>query len=78
MNQFTMATSKRRINISLPKDVEKVLKLLAKRDDVPEATKAIHLIKLAIEIEEDRIWNKIAEERDTDDAEFVSHEKAWS
>ncbi|MBU1018968.1 MAG: hypothetical protein ABII07_00495 [Patescibacteria group bacterium] len=78
MQTAVMATSKRRINISLPKDIEEALKMLAKRDDVPEATKAIHLIKLAIEIDEDRIWNKIAEERDTGDAEFISHEEAWS
>lgn len=73
-----MATSKRRINISLPKDVEISLKHLAARDNVPEATKAIYLIQLAMEIDEDDVWNKLAEKRDAKDAKFVSHKKAWS
>lgn len=73
-----MATSKKRINISLPKDVELVLKVLAKRDNVPTATKAIELIKYAIEIEEDRIWDRLASERDTKDAKFISHKEFWS
>lgn len=73
-----MATTKKRINISLPADIEISLKQLAARDDVPEATKAVHLIKLAMEIEEDDIWNAIAEKRDTKGAKFVSHKKAWA
>lgn len=28
--------------------------------------------------EEDRYFSKVAEERDTPDAKFVSHEKAWA
>lgn len=73
-----MATTKKRINISLPEDIEISLKQLAVRDDVPEATKAIHLIKLAMEIDEDDIWNTLAEKRDTKGAKFVSHKKAWA
>ena len=73
-----MATSKKRINISLPKDIEIVLEELADRDNVPMATKAIELIKAAIEIDEDEIWAKLAEERDTKDAKFISHKEAWS
>lgn len=73
-----MPTSKKRLNMSLPADIEAALAALAERDDVPQATKALHLIQLAIEIEEDDVWNALAEHRDTDDAEFVSHEDAWS
>ena len=73
-----MATNKKRINISLPKDLELVLEELAERDDVPVATKAIELIKAAIEIDEDEVWNRLAEERDTTDAKFISHKDAWS
>ena len=73
-----MATSKKRINISLPKDIEIVLEELAERDNVPTATKAIELIKIGIEIDEDEIWNRLAEERDTKDAKFISHKEAWS
>ncbi|MDD4319247.1 MAG: hypothetical protein PHW10_02905 [Candidatus Peribacteraceae bacterium] len=72
-----MPTLKKRINVSLPEDVEQALNVLAERDDVPQATKALHLIKLAIEIEEDDVLNAIAAARDTSDATFVSHKKAW-
>jgi hypothetical protein len=73
-----MATSKKRINISLPKDIEIVLGELADRDNVPTATKAIELIKIGIEIDEDEIWDKLAAERDTKDAKFISHKEFWS
>lgn len=78
MNNFIMATSKKRINVSLPKDIELTLEHLAERDDVPQATKAVHLIRLAIEIDEDDALNGIAEKRDTKDAKFISHKDAWS
>lgn len=72
-----MSTSKKRINISLPKNVEKALYELARRNDVPPATEAVRLIKLAIEIDEDDIFNKIAEKRDKKGAKFISHKDVW-
>lgn len=72
-----MATSKKRINISLPSDIEAALGHLAKRDDMPQATKAVHLIKIAMEFDEDDVLNFIAEKRDTQKAKFVSHKNAW-
>lgn len=73
-----MPTTKKRINISLPSDVEIALERLADRDSVPQATKAIYLIKMAIDIDEDDVLNKIAEERDVRGSKFVSHKKAWA
>lgn len=73
-----MATNKKRINISVPKDLELILKELAERDDVPVATKALELMKIGVEIDEDEIWDKIASERDTKDAKFISHKEFWS
>lgn len=72
-----MATSKKRINISLPYDLETILKHLAKRDQVPQATKAIHLIKMAIEIDEDVVFDRLAAKRDTKNANFLSHDEVW-
>lgn len=72
-----MPTDKKRINVSLDKETEEVLRALSERDDVPQATKAMHLIKLAIEIDEDEVFNKVAEKRDTSDTKFVSHDDAW-
>ncbi len=72
-----MPTSKKRINISLPKDIEKSLKYLSERDDEPQATKAIKLIRIAIEIDEDEVFDKLATKRDTKKAKFISHKDAW-
>lgn len=72
-----MPTLKKRINLSLDDNLYKAIDALSNRDNVPKAAKIVEFIKLAIEIEEDDIWNVIAEERDTPDAEFISHEDAW-
>ena len=47
----------------MPSEVDKTLGRLAKRDDMPEATKALDLIRLALEIDEDCYFEAIAEER---------------
>ncbi len=72
-----MPTTKRRINISLSPDLESAIAILARRDDVPEATKAADLLRVALEIEEDQVWDAIASRRDIKGARFVSHKKAW-
>ncbi len=72
-----MATAKKRINISVSKDVDDALGMLAARDQVPQATKAEHLLRMALEIEEDQILNTIAEKRDARGGKFVSHTEAW-
>lgn len=73
-----MTTVKKRINLSIGSDVEKMLGMLAKRDRVPQATKATELLRLALEIEEDQVWAMIAEKRDKKGARFISHEKVWA
>jgi hypothetical protein len=72
-----MATTKKRINISLSKDIESALAKLAKRDQMPQATKAEHLIRFAIEVEEDNILDSIAKSRDVSSAKFISHKSVW-
>ena len=42
-----------------------------------DASKALELIKAALELEEDQVWNRLAIKRDTKKAKFVSHEKVW-
>jgi hypothetical protein len=74
-----MPTTKKRINISVPDDIEAILKLLAERDEVPQATKASELLRSAIEIDEDEVFNELAEKRDTKNAKFIPHnKKIWS
>lgn len=58
--------------------MENILAKLAKRDEVPQATKAMELIRVAIEMEEDQFFDIIASERDKKGAKFASHKKAWA
>ena len=73
-----MPTTKKRINITLSPELEQILTYLAERDHVPEATKASDLLMKAIEIEEDDIFNELAEKRDTKNAKFISHNEVWT
>lgn len=57
-----MPTQKKRMNVTLKKDMALFLKQLALRDDVPEATKAADLIEMAMVIEEDFQDAAIADE----------------
>lgn len=72
-----MATLKGRINITVSPEIKQALTKLAERDRVPTATKAADLLREALEIHEDVVWNKIAEKRDKKNARYISHEKAW-
>ncbi len=72
-----MATTKKRINISVSKDIEKALADLAKRDQMPQATKAEQLLRFAIELEEDRILSEIGDQRDVPGVKYLSHEDVW-
>lgn len=72
-----MATIKKRINISVSKELDDILGKLAKRDQVPQATKAEHLLRMALEIEEDEALDAIAAKRDTSKNRFLPHSLAW-
>lgn len=74
-----MPTTKERINISVSDEVNAALKKLAQRDQVPTATKAERLLEMALEIEEDEVWNKIANQREkTKNGRYFSHKQAWA
>ena len=72
-----MATTKKRINITLSPAEEEAISKLAKRDHVPEATKAAQLLRLALEIEEDEVWDQIATERLKTSKKMLSHKEVW-
>ena len=72
-----MPTIKPRINISVSKDTNQFLKMLAKRDRVPTATRARQLLEMALEIEEDFVLGKLATERDIKGAKLIPHQQAW-
>jgi hypothetical protein len=72
-----MSTIKSRINISLPDDVKEALLSIAKRDQMPPATKAVRLLEIGMEIEEDAVWDEIAAKRDRKDTTFHSHSEVF-
>jgi predicted DNA-binding protein len=58
-----MSTVKTRINISVGKNTRDLLRALAKREQVPVATKAVRLLEEALELEEDRRLTVLADRR---------------
>lgn len=72
-----MSTTKSRLNISLPDDVKKALLSIAKRDQMPAATKALRLMEIGLEAEEDDIWDTIASNRDQKDNVFRPHSEVF-
>ena len=72
-----MPTTKKRVNISLPPDLERELARVAKRDAVPEATKAAQLLRVALEIEEDAAFDAIASKRFQNAKTWLTHGTVW-
>lgn len=73
-----MPTTKTRINVSVSDELNSALKRLATRDQVPTATKAERLLEIALEIEEDEVWNKIASERlKMKNLRYLTHDEVW-
>lgn len=72
-----MATTKKRVNISLSKELEQQVTALAERDSVPTATKITELLRQSVELEEDRLLSTIADQRMRTSAERLSHAEVW-
>jgi len=72
-----MPTIKNRINLTVPRDLSLVLNRLAVRDDRSVSSKTLELIERALELEEDIILQKVAENRDRKGVKFISHKSAW-
>lgn len=72
-----MATLKKRINISVSDIVDQSVSLLAKRDDVPQATKVTELLELALELEEDTYFGQVVKNRLAKKVSWQSHTEAW-
>lgn len=71
------ARPKQRMQITLGPDVGPAIRMLAKRDHVPAATKAAQLLRQAIEMEEDIYLSKIADERDVPGVKWIQAEDVW-
>ena len=73
-----MSTTKKRLNITLGSELEDAITKVAKRDNVPTATKAAELLEIALLIEEDMVWDILAKDREKEKGEFIKHDKAWA
>ena len=75
-----MPTKKKRINITPSEQLYILIEQLADADNVPLSEKTIELLEMAVELseEEDKWLSAIADRRAKEDAEYVSHEEAWS
>ena len=62
----------------MSKNLDILLSKISKRDNLPQATKALHLLEFALEIEEDVVFDKIASERDKKGVRFLKHKQAWT
>lgn len=74
---MNMSTTKKRLNISLSPELEAAVAEIARRDKTPQATKISQLLEIALELEEDEVWDRVAMRRDTKDARFIDHAQAW-
>ena len=72
-----MATTKRRLNVTLSPDVEKFISEIAKRDRVPEATKISELLRVSLIMEEDRAFSMLAESRLKEKGKKLTHAGVW-
>ncbi len=73
-----MATTKRRLNITLSKEAGAILTEIAKRDQVPEATKVSELLNISLALEEDKAFTVLAESRLNTKGKKLSHSDIWS
>ena len=54
-----------------------MLSALSKQSGQPKSAVALAMLREMIEIEEDRIWASLADERVKTTKKWISHEKAW-
>ena len=73
-----MTTIKRRLNITLAPDIEKLITHIAKRDRVPEATKISELLKISLAMEEDKAFTVLAESRLKEKGKKLTHKEVWA
>lgn len=73
-----MATTKKRLNITLSETTEALVLSLAERDNVPAATKVRELLEQSLLLVEDEALSDLAEARLASlTEETLSHESVW-
>ena len=72
-----MPTENPRIQVTLDDMTLELLKKLAKIQDKSNSSCAASLIKEALELYEDKVLSRLADERIENHEEWVSHEEVW-
>lgn len=72
-----MPSKKKRINLSVSTELNKAIETLARRDEISATTKALELIERGLQIEEDDVWEAVANSRDKKGAKYLSHKELW-
>lgn len=72
-----MPTKNPRINITVEPETQKLLSVLAQQEQRSVSSLATELILEALERREDIVLSAIAQERDTEDIDIVSHDDIW-
>ena len=72
-----MTTLKRRLNITMTPEVEKLLSHMAKRDNAPQATKISQLLRISLMLEEDRAFSILGDQRFNEKTKKLSHKEVW-
>ena len=75
-----MPSQKPRINIVLDDFLYQNVRFLAEKDNISLSAKVRDLLKEALEIQEDIVLSRFAEERQKswDDSKALTHEDVWS
>ena len=73
-----MATTKKRLNITLSSDAEAAIMALAAKDKVPAATKVRDLLEQSLVLLEDEVLSALADARmDKKPKKTLSHSDVW-
>jgi hypothetical protein len=72
-----MATTKRRLNITLSPEVDKLISEIARRDNVPHATKVSELLAISLVLEEDKAFSVLGDNRLKQRGKKLSHADVW-
>ncbi len=72
-----MATTKKRIPVTIPPDIEPLLNEFAHNHGLSLSHTIALLTRYGLELAEDEYFGKLADELDEKTTKFISHKKFW-
>ena len=73
-----MSVAKKRINLTVDSQMYLQLKNFSKKRGLKISTLSLEMIRIALDLEEDMFFSKIADKRLSKKQKRISHNKAWS